>query len=118
VPVGCCSVYETKRDSCRYRVKKGFAQGAYVKGSVDLQASPVEAIDAAYTPDCFDHNLGVVRRFMLADLVKGTSINARRYRLGITIRANKAKIEGNIGLLARFFNDHACVLTLKCAAMN
>jgi hypothetical protein len=111
-------VYETKRDSCRYRVKKGFAQGAYVKGSVDLQASPVEAIDAAYTPDCFDHNLGVVRRFMLADLVKGTSINARRYRLGITIRANKAKTEGNIGLLARFFNDHACVLTLKCAAMN
>jgi hypothetical protein len=94
-------------------VKKGFAQGAYVKGSVDLQASPVEAIDAAYTPDCFDHNLGVVRRFMLADLVKGTSINARRYRLRITIRANKAKIEGNSGILARFLTILAGILTFK-----
>jgi hypothetical protein len=50
--------------------------------------------------------------------LKGTSINSRRYRLRITIRANKAKTEGNSGLLARFLTILARILTLRCAAMN
>jgi hypothetical protein len=34
------------------------------------------------------------------------------------MRANKAKTEGNSGLLARFLTILARILTLRCAAMN
>jgi hypothetical protein len=48
----------------------------------------------------------------------GTSINSRRYRLRVKIRANKAKTQGNNGLLAIFLKALSCILTLRCAAMN